>query len=86
MLTCGYQPAAGERFDILDFGNFQGQFSVNLPELEAVLAWGTSSLYGTGELSIGAIPEPATLVLAILSALCSATGFRRSSRATRDTP
>ena len=85
LLTGGYQPAAGERFDILDFGNFQGQFSVNLPELGAGLAWDTSSLYATGELSIGAIPEPATLVLAILSVLCSAAGFRRASRAADDT-
>ena len=45
-------PAAGQSFDILDWGTLDGEFyDVNLPTL-AGLSWDTSQLYESGELSL----------------------------------
>jgi autotransporter-associated beta strand protein len=57
-LQDGFAPAAGNSFDILDWGTLSGAFSaINLPTL-AGLAWNTSQLYTTGVLSIGAPALP----------------------------
>lgn len=48
-----FTPTLGEKFDILDWGTRSGKFaSLSLPTLASPLAWNTSSLYTTGELSI----------------------------------
>jgi len=66
-LLGGFQPQAGQTFDILDFdpGNLSGRFSAfDLPDLGGGLSWDTSSLYTTGTITV--IPEPTTLVLLAL--------------------
>jgi hypothetical protein len=53
VLINGFAPAAGNTFDILDWGTRSGAFaSVQLPALAAPLAWNTSQLYSTGVLSV----------------------------------
>ena len=48
----GFTPAAGNSFDILDWGSLSGTFStIALPTLSG-LAWNTSQLYTTGVLSV----------------------------------
>jgi hypothetical protein len=50
----GFTPAAGNSFDILDWGTLSGTFStIVLPTLSG-LAWNTSQLYTTGVLSLAA--------------------------------
>ena len=49
VLLTGLTPAAGQSFDILDWGSLVGTFSsISLPTLTAGLAWDTSQLYSTG--------------------------------------
>ncbi len=51
-LAAGFTPAAGQSFDLFDWGSRSGAFAaINLPAL-AGLAWNTSQLYTTGELKI----------------------------------
>jgi hypothetical protein len=53
-LLGGFTPAAGNAFDILDWGSLSGTFdAITLPTLATNLAWNTSQLYTTGALSIG---------------------------------
>ena len=48
-LTGGFNPVAGNTFDILDGASFSGTFSVlELPALDAGLNWDTSQLYTSG--------------------------------------
>ena len=50
----GFNPSAGDSFDILDWGTIGGTFAaMNLPTV-AGLAWDTSLLYTTGELTLAA--------------------------------
>jgi hypothetical protein len=49
-----FAPAAGDAFDILDFGTIGGSFELDLPALAAGLAWDASALFTTGELSVTA--------------------------------
>jgi hypothetical protein len=51
-LIDNFAPAAGDAFDILDFGSISGSFHLELPALGAGLAWDASDLLTTGELSI----------------------------------
>jgi hypothetical protein len=54
-LVNGFTPAAGQAFDILDWGSLAGAFAaVQLPALGAGLTWNTSQLYTTGVLSVAA--------------------------------
>lgn len=47
-----FEPAAGDSFDILDWGSLSGTFaSIDLPALTG-LAWDTSQLYTTGVLAV----------------------------------
>jgi hypothetical protein len=73
-------PALGNVFNLLDFASASGAFAtLNLPSLTAGLAWNTSSLLTTGELSVVAggagsfaaagVPEPASAGLLLLAAL-----------------
>jgi hypothetical protein len=49
----GFAPAAGNRFDILDWGTHSGTFaSVTLPALSGSLVWNTSLLYTSGVLRV----------------------------------
>jgi T5SS/PEP-CTERM-associated repeat protein len=53
-LVGSFTPAAGNSFDILDWGSRVGTFSaLQLPALAGGLAWNTSQLYTTGVLSVG---------------------------------
>ncbi len=51
--TATFTPAAGDSFDILDWGSLTGTFShLNLPALSAPLGWDTSQLYIDGKLIV----------------------------------
>jgi len=54
-LINGFNPSAGQSFNILDWGSLAGTFSsISLPTLTGLI-WNTSQLYSTGVLSV-AIP------------------------------
>ena len=75
--TASFLPAAGDRFDLLDFGSLTGAFTnVELPPLAAGLRWDTSQLYTTGAVSV--VPEPAVGVLFLAGLGCGA--LRRRGR------
>jgi hypothetical protein len=58
VLLTGLTPAAGQTFDILDWGSRVGTFSsLNLPTLSG-LNWNLSQLYTNGVLGISAISAP----------------------------
>ena len=78
-LRGGYQPTAGEQFDILDFEFFQGQFAVELPELKTGLMWDASRLSVTGALAVATIPEPATVMLAVFCGVFAVVRFGHGS-------
>jgi autotransporter-associated beta strand protein len=51
-LINGFTPAAGNSFDILDWGTLSGKFSsIQLPSLAAPMGWDTSQLYTTGAIT-----------------------------------
>ena len=59
VLINSFAPAAGNSFDILDWGMRSGAFSsVMLPPLNPGLAWNTSQLYTSGVLSIASAGVP----------------------------
>lgn len=52
-LINGFTPAAGQSFDLLNWGSLNGTFStLDLPTLAGGLSWNTSQLYTTGVLSV----------------------------------
>ena len=58
-LLNAFAPAAGNTFDILDWGTLSGTFAaLQLPTLTGSLSWNTSQLYTTGVLSVanGSMP------------------------------
>jgi T5SS/PEP-CTERM-associated repeat protein len=58
-LIDGFVPAAGNTFDILDWGALTGTFSsLSLPVLSGGKMWNTSQLYATGVLSVIAAIVP----------------------------
>lgn len=63
----GSSLTTGATFNLFDWGSASGAFSsLNLPDLAAYgLAWDTSALYTSGELSVttSAVPEPSTYAL-----------------------
>ncbi|MBI5397789.1 MAG: hypothetical protein HZA91_21020 [Verrucomicrobia bacterium] len=62
-LLDGFNPLAGDRFDLFDFSSSSGFFSTtNLPSLPTGLVWDTSLLYSSGE--IGAEQAPVLLAAA----------------------
>ncbi len=70
----GFDPAAGDQFQILRWGSLNGTFaSVELPTLSTGLVWNLSGLYTNGEISVeaSAAPEPGTFLLLGLG-LCGA--------------
>jgi hypothetical protein len=51
-LAAGFMPAAGDSFDILDWGTRTGMFAnLNLPQIPGLL-WDTSALYTNGTLVV----------------------------------
>src|SRR5262249_8982142 len=53
LLIPGFTPAAGQSFDIMDWGSLSGTFSsLILPTLTVGLAWDSSQLYTTGALKV----------------------------------
>lgn len=48
----GYNPVAGDSFDLLDFGSLTGSFNVMLPGLDAGLTWDVSAFGATGALTV----------------------------------
>lgn len=57
-LINGFNPAAGNSFDILDWGTLSGTFSaISLPTLSR-LNWNTSQLYTTGVISVASVGLP----------------------------
>lgn len=77
LLISGFTPAAGQRFDILDWGSLSGTFQVlELPALPAPLTWDTTALYTSGELVVAApvktetdVPLPGWALAALAVAL-----------------
>lgn len=66
LLYAGFNPQAGNTFDILNWGTITGVFNfLSMPTLKVDLFWDTSSLFTTGELSVAAtnVPEPSTVAL-----------------------
>jgi len=56
-LANGFTPAAGEVFDLLDWGSVAGSFAqVNLPTLAGGLAWDAGQLSTNGSVTV--VPEP----------------------------
>jgi autotransporter-associated beta strand protein len=54
-LINGFSPAAGNAFNILDWGTVAGSFNtLNLPSLGGGLTWDISQLYATGVISVAA--------------------------------
>lgn len=50
-------PAAGDRFDVLDFTTSSGAFeAIELPELDAPNAWDLSGLYTEGVIGVTSVP------------------------------
>jgi hypothetical protein len=78
----GFQPAAGETFDLFDWCTAGGTFrNVNLPELAPGLAWDTSHLYVDGTISvISLVPEPASWLMAAVGALLLVAYRKRTRR------
>jgi len=57
-LIDGFSPAAGQSFDVLDWGSLNGAFTViNLPSLDFGLVWDASDLYASGVLAVVAAPN-----------------------------
>lgn len=84
VLYGGFNPLAGNSFDILDWGTLNGTFdTVDLPALSSGLYWDTSALYTGGVLSVlssGAspVPVPGALLLGLLGT--GWAGWLRSRR------
>src|SRR5262249_13029891 len=77
-LINGFSPVLGNSFDILDWGTLSGTFgALSLPGLAPGLVWDTSQLYTAGVLTIGAVPEPSTLLLTGFVAAAGAYRWRR---------
>ena len=63
-LINGFQPTAGDKFDLLDWGTRSNAFStVQLPTLASGLSWNTASLYVDGSISV--VPEPGGFALCV---------------------
>jgi hypothetical protein len=76
-LIDGFQPAWGDSFDILGWGQLVGSFDdVVLPALSEGLAWDASQLYATGSLSVASVPEASTLALVPIGVMALVRLFR----------
>jgi hypothetical protein len=68
-LTNGFEPTAGQVFDLIDWDTHEGTFdTLMLPMLNGQFTWNTTQLYSSGVLSVNfSVPEPSNLVLAALA-------------------
>jgi hypothetical protein len=66
-LLDGFDPSAGDVFDLFDFAALAGQFDLELPALQPGLSWDDSGLSTTGVIAV--IPEPTSATLLGLTAL-----------------
>jgi T5SS/PEP-CTERM-associated repeat protein len=58
-LINSFAPAAGDSFNILDWGSLTGTFdTLVLPEIASSLSWDTSQLYNTGVISVASVGLP----------------------------
>jgi len=75
-LLDGFQPTAGDTFDILNVVTFVGGFDdLTLPALSGGLVWDDAALYAEGRLAV--VPEPCSLALLLVGSLLLA-GRRRN--------
>jgi autotransporter-associated beta strand protein len=78
VLYGGFEPLAGNSFDILDWGDIAGAFdAVNLPTLTGGLYWDTSELYTDGTLNV--VPIPGAVILGALGLATAARMLRKRS-------
>jgi hypothetical protein len=78
-LINGFVPAAGAKFDVLDFATFTGGFDTyDLPALPNGLTWDTTQVPTTG--TLGIVPEPAAGALAGIGAGLTLLARRRRTR------
>lgn len=86
LLINGFVPAAGQRFDVLNWGTLGGRFGMlELPALPHGLTWDTSALYSAGELVVagpnaaqdGDVPLPAWALLMLGGGLMAALTRRQ---------
>ena len=77
-----HTPHAGDVFDLFDWsGPLVGSFSdIVMPTLAIGLAWDTSKLYTTGEISVRAVPEPSTWTLMGAGLVAVGATRRRSAQ------
>ena len=76
-LLDGFEPTAGDSFDLLDVGSLTGVFDhLELPELTSGLDWDTSKLYVNGSLSI--VPEPYGVMLLVAGMTAFLSARRRN--------
>ena len=81
VLLNGFQPQAGESFQLFE-GDLSGSFSqLTLPALSNGLSWNTSNLDTNGTISV--VPEPSTLALLGVGAFGLLAGAWRRRRAAR---
>jgi hypothetical protein len=75
-LLGGFVPRLGDRFDLFDFASMSGQFDrVDLPALDGGMAWDSTGLYSAGAIVV--VPEPSTMIFAIVAIVASVTLLRR---------
>jgi len=77
-IILGYTPAAGDRFDLMDWGDLADSgysFDLSLAALPSGLSWDTAAFGADGTISV--VPEPATLSLLALGVLALAVRRRR---------
>ncbi|KAB2936304.1 MAG: PEP-CTERM sorting domain-containing protein [Rhodocyclaceae bacterium] len=78
----GWTAGAGQSYDLFDWSGLSGSFSsVALPALASGLAWNTSGLYTTGEISVAAVPEPSVYLMFLAGLGLLGFAARRRSQA-----